>query len=69
MKRTYILDQSIALQRGEGYFDLHNDYELVSALRDGAGCYLHFAKRTAEWVKPPDPTHLVLVFEPAHYFQ
>ena len=69
MKLTYTLDQMIALQSGKGYFDLHNDYELVSALRDGARCYLHFVKRTARWVKSPDPSHLALVFEQVQYFQ
>ena len=69
MKLTYTLDQMIALQSGKGYFDLHNDYELVSALRDGARCYLHFVKRTAKWVKAPDPSHLALVFEQVDYFQ
>ena len=69
MKLTYTLDQMIALQSGTGYFDLHNDYELVSAHHDVTRCYLHFVKRTAEWVKGPDPTHLALAFEQVHYFQ
>jgi hypothetical protein len=69
MKLTYALDQSIALQKGDGYFDLHNDYELISVLLDGARCYLHFAKRLATWVKVADPSHLALVFEQVQYFQ
>ena len=69
MKLTHTLDQMIALQCGTGYFDLHNDYELVSALRDSTRCYLHFVKRTAKWVKAPDPSHLALVFEQVQYFQ
>lgn len=69
MQLTYALDQFIALQSGTRYFDLHNDYELVSALRDSARCYLHFVKRTAKWVKAPDPSHLALVFEQVQYFQ
>ena len=69
MKLTYTLDQCIALQSSQGYFDLHNDYELVSALRDSTWCYLHFVKRTANWVKAPDPSHLALVFEQVQYFQ
>jgi hypothetical protein len=69
MQLTYLLDQSIALQSGTSYFDLHSDYELVSALRDGARGYLHFVKRTAPWVKEPDPVHLALVFEQVDYFQ
>lgn len=69
MKLTYTLDQFIALQSGKGYFDLHNKYELVSALRDGTWCYLHFVKRTAEWVKAADPSHLALVFKQVKYFQ
>ncbi|TDN39134.1 hypothetical protein E4631_24125 [Hymenobacter sp. UV11] len=69
MQLTYALDQFIALQRGKHYFDLHNDYELVSVLRDSARCYLHFVKRTAKWVKAPDPSHLALVFEHVQYFQ
>jgi hypothetical protein len=69
MQLTYALDQFIALQSGKHYFDLHNDYELVSALRDSDRCYLHFVKRTAKWVKVPDPSHLSLVFEHVQYFQ
>lgn len=69
MKLTYRLDQFIALQSGDSYFDLHSDYELVSALREGDRCYLYFVKRTADWVKVPDPTHLALVFEQVQYFQ
>lgn len=69
MRLTYTLDQFIALQQGASYFDLHNNYELVSALHDDAWCYLHFAKRTATWVEAADPSHLALVFEQAHYFQ
>ncbi|GGF28936.1 hypothetical protein [Hymenobacter cavernae] len=69
MNLAYTLDQMIALQNGTGYFDLHNDYELVSAQLDVARCYLHFVKRTAEWVKVPDPAHLVLTFEQVYYFQ
>ena len=69
MKLTYTRDQFIALQSDKGYFDLHNGYELVSALRDSARCYLHFVKRTAKWVKAPDPSHLALVFEHVQYFQ
>ncbi len=69
MKLTYTLDQMIALQSGTGYSDLHNDYELVSAHYDTVRCYLHFVKRTAEWVKVPGPAHLALVFEQVHYFQ
>ncbi|RZJ87905.1 MAG: hypothetical protein EOO60_11705 [Hymenobacter sp.] len=69
MKLTYALDQSIALQKGDSYFDLHSDYELVSALHDGARCYLHFTKRPATWVKVADPSHLALVFEQVQYFQ
>ena len=69
MKLNYTLDQFIALQSGKGYFDLHNDYELVSAQRDGTQCYLHFVKRTATWVKVPDPSHLALVFEQVQYYQ
>jgi hypothetical protein len=69
MKLSYTLDQFIALQSGESYFDVHNDYELVSSLRDSARCYLHFVKRTAKWVKVPDPSHLALVFEQVQYFQ
>ena len=69
MKLTYTLDQMIALQSGTGYFDLHNDYELVSAQHDDTRCYLHFTKRTAEWVKVPNPTHLALAFEQVQYFQ
>ena len=69
MELSYTLDQMIALQSGTSYLDLHNDYELVSAQHDGARCYLHFVKRTAVWVKVPDPSHLVLVFEQVHYFQ
>ena len=69
MKLTYTLDQFIALQSGKGYFDLHSDYELVSALCDSARCYLHFVKRTAKWVKAADPSHLALMFEQVQYFQ
>lgn len=69
MKLNHRLDQLIALQSGQGYFDLHNDYELVSALRDSTRCYLHFVKRTVNWVKAPDPSHLALVFEQVQYFQ
>lgn len=69
MKFTYTLDQFIALQQGASYFDLHNNYELVSALHDDARCYLHFAKQTATWVKVADPSHLAIVFEQVHYFQ
>jgi hypothetical protein len=68
MQLTYLLDQLIALQSGAGYFDLHSDYELVSALREGTWGYLHFVKRTAPWIKAPDPLHLSLVFEQVHYF-
>jgi hypothetical protein len=69
MKFTYTLDQFIALQQGASYFDLHNNYELVSALHNDARCYLHFAKRTATWVKVADPSHLAIVFGQVHYFQ
>jgi hypothetical protein len=69
MQLTYSLDQLIALQSGTSYFDLHSDYELVSALRQGTWGYLHFVKRTAAWVKVADPLHLVLVFEQVHYFE
>jgi hypothetical protein len=69
MRLTYTLDQFVALQQGASYFDLHNNYDLVSALHDDAWCYLHFAKRTATWVKVADHSHLALVFEQVHYFQ
>ena len=32
MRITYTIDQFIALESGDSYFDLHNNYELVSAL-------------------------------------
>jgi hypothetical protein len=69
MQLTYLLDQLIALQSGASYFDLHSDYELVSALRQGTWGYLHFVKRTAPWVKASDPLLLAVVFEQVHYFQ
>jgi hypothetical protein len=69
MQLTYLLDQLIALQSGTNYFDLHSDYELVSALRAGTWGYLHFVKRTATWVKESDPVHLALVFEQVDYFE
>jgi hypothetical protein len=69
MKLTYTVDQFIALQQGASYFDLHNNYELVSVLRDGTQCNLHFTKRTAAWVKATDPSKLALVFEQVQYFQ
>jgi hypothetical protein len=69
MQLTYLLDQLIALQSGDSYFDLHSDYELVSARRQGAWGYLQFIKRTAAWVKASDPLHVSLVFEQVHYFQ
>ncbi|MDO7846826.1 hypothetical protein Q5H92_10695 [Hymenobacter sp. M29] len=69
MKLAYTLDQMIALQSGGGYFDLHNNYELVSALHDGDRGYLHFVKRTAAWVKGADPSHLAVAFEQVSHFQ
>jgi len=69
MQLTYTIDQCIALQLGTGYFDLHNDYVLVSALREGAWAYLHFVKRTDAWVKAPDPSHVAVVFEQVGFFQ
>jgi len=69
MKLAYTLDQSIALEIGKHYFDLHNDYELVSAIHDRTRCYLSFVKREAKWVKDQDPTHLIVVFEQVTFFQ
>lgn len=69
MQLAYTLDQMIALQSGGGYFDLHNDYELVSALLDGSRGYLHFVKRADSWVKVADPSHLAVVFEQVTHFQ
>lgn len=69
MKLAYTLDQSIALEIGKHYFDLHNNYELVSAIHDRTRCYLSFVKREAEWVKEQDPTHLLIVFEQVTFFQ
>jgi hypothetical protein len=69
MKLAYTLDQMIALRSGSDYFDLHNDYKLVSALRDASHVYLHFVKRADSWVKVADPSHLAVVFEQVTHFQ
>jgi hypothetical protein len=69
MQLTYTIDQYIALQLGAGYFDLHSDYELVSALQHGPWAYLHFVKRTDEWVKSHDPSHVAVGFEQVNFFQ
>jgi len=69
MQLTYSIDQYTALQLGAGYFDLHSDYVLVSALQDGLWAYLHFVKRPDEWVKACDPSHVVVVFEQVSFFQ
>ncbi|GAB2715024.1 hypothetical protein GCM10011495_39540 [Hymenobacter frigidus] len=69
MQLTYTIDQCIALKLGAGYFDLHSDYVLVSALREGPWAYLHFVKRTDEWVNAPNPCQVVVVFEQVSFFQ
>lgn len=69
MHLSYTIDQCIALQQGTGYFDLHSDYELVSALRDGPRAYLHFVKRPDEWVKAGAPSYVALLFEQVRFFQ
>ncbi|RFP64384.1 hypothetical protein D0N36_14440 [Hymenobacter lapidiphilus] len=69
MELAYTIEQSIELHTDGRWVDLHNDYDLVSALCEGSRAYLHFVKRTADWVKATDPDHLALVFEQIDYFE
>lgn len=69
MELAYTIEKSIELHTDGRWVDLHNDYDLVSALCEGSRASLHFVKRTADWVKATDPDHLALVFEQVDYFE